>query len=325
LIVKVFYHDKCFDGACSASLFTRFYRERIRRHAEFQYQGLVHRAGHLFNLDDFTGDENAILDFKYLASEKVTWWFDHHQSAFLSEEDCEHFEREESNKKFFDPGFQSCTKFLATIAQSRFGFDVAPVSELIEWADIVDGAAYESAEVAVAMREPAMRLTMTIEANQDPSFVPRLIELLAYQPLAEIVSAPFVASRIPPLLERHQHSIELIRKHSECVQRTIFFDVTGYDLEGYNKFIPYSLHPESVYSVGLSKSSFRVKISVGSNPWTNAENLINLAKICERYGGGGHARVGAISFAPGEFQRATQAAQEIVTELRAYSARHHTQ
>ena len=325
MIVKVFYHDKCFDGACSASLFTRFYRERIRRHAEFQYQGLVHRAGHLFNLDDFSGDENAILDFKYLASEKVTWWFDHHQSAFLSEEDSEHFEREESNKKFFDPGFKSCTKFLATIAQSRFGFDVAPVSELIEWADIVDGAAYESAEVAVAMREPAMRLTMTIEANQDPSFVPRLIELLAYQPLAEIVSAPFVASRVPPLLERHQHSIELIRKHSECVQRTIFFDVTGYDLEGYNKFIPYSLHPESVYSVGLSKSSFRVKISVGSNPWTNAENLINLAKICERYGGGGHARVGAISFAPGEFQRATQAAQEIVTELRAYSARHHTQ
>jgi len=325
LIVKVFYHDKCFDGACSASLFTRFYRERIRRHAEFQYQGLVHRAGQLFNLEDFTGDENAIVDFKYLASEKLTWWFDHHQSAFLSEADAEHFEQDGSNKKFFDPGFQSCTKFIATIAQSRFGFDVTPVAELIEWADIVDGAAYESAEVAVAMREPAMRLTMTIEATQDPAFVPRLIEVLAYQPLAEIVAMPFVASRIPPLLERHQHSIDLIRQHSKCVDRTIFFDVTGYDLEGYNKFIPYYLHPESVYSVGLSKSSFRVKISVGSNPWTQAEKLINLAKICERYGGGGHARVGAISFPPGEFQRATQAAHEIVAELRAYSARHHQQ
>ena len=101
LIVKVFYHDKCFDGACSASLFTRFYRERIRRHAEFQYQGLLHRAGALFDLDDFTGDENAIVDFKYLASEKLTWWFDHHQSAFLTEEDAEHFEREQSNKQVF--------------------------------------------------------------------------------------------------------------------------------------------------------------------------------------------------------------------------------
>jgi hypothetical protein len=323
LIVKVFYHDKCFDGACSASLFTRFYRERIRKHAEFQYQGLLHRAGSLFDIGEFTGDENAIVDFKYLASEKLTWWFDHHQSAFLTEEDASHFEREESNTKFFDPGFRSCTKYIATIAQSRFGFNVEPVAELVEWADIVDGAAYESAEVAVAMHEPAMRITMAIEATQDATFIPRLIDLLAYKPLAEIVSLPLVASQIPPLLERHQHSIEIIRKHSECTQGTIFFDVTGYDLEGYNKFIPYYLHPESVYSVGLSKSSFRVKISVGSNPWTDAENMINLAKICERYGGGGHARVGAISFPPGDFQHASRAAQEIVTELRAYAARHH--
>ena len=324
LIIKVFYHDKCFDGACSASLFTRFYRERIRPHAEFQYQGLLHRAGALFNIEDFTGDENAIVDFKYFASEKLTWWFDHHESAFLSEADAEDFERQQSNTRFFDPDFKSCTKFLATVAQSRFGFDPEPVAELVKWADIVDGASYESAEVAVGMKEAAMRITMAIEANQEPTFIPRLIELLAYRPLEEIVATPFVATQIPPLLERHQRSIEIIRKHSECTERTIFFDVTGYDLEGYNKFIPYYLYPESVYSVGLSKSSFRVKISVGSNPWTDAENLINLAKICERYGGGGHARVGAISFPPGEFERATQAAQEIVLELRTHARKHHT-
>ena len=52
--------------------------------------------------------------------------------------------------------------------------------------------------------------------------------------------------------------------------------------------------------MGLSKSSFRVKISVGTNPWTKkpVAELVNLAEICERYGGGGHARVGAISFPP---------------------------
>jgi len=323
LIVKVFYHDRCFDGACSASLFTRFYRERIRPHAEFQYQGLAHRAGALFDLEQFSGDENAIVDFKYLASEKLTWWFDHHQSAFLTQEDAEHFERDESNTKFFDPDFRSCTKFLATVAQSRFGFDPEPVSELIKWADIVDGAAYESAEVAVAMREPAMRITMTMESTQDPTYIPRLIGLLAYHPLAEIAATPFVASQIPPLMERHERSIDIIRKHSECRDHTIYFDVTGYDLEGYNKFVPYFLHPESIYSVGLSKGAHRVKISVGSNPWTSSENLTNLAKICERYGGGGHARVGAISFEPGDFLRATEAAREIVTELRGYAEKHH--
>ena len=323
MIVRVFYHDKCFDGACSAALFSRFYRERIRPETTFEFHGLLHRAGALFNEDDFTGDENAIVDFKYSSSPAITWWFDHHQSAFLSAEDRSHFEQETSNKKFFDPDFKSCTKFLATIAETRFGFNPAPVAEMIHWADIVDGALYDSPAVAVGLQEPAMRLTMVIEATQDPAFTPRIIPHLARQSLAEVLEEPFVAELVPPLLERHQRSIDIIRKQSECLDGTIYFDVTDYDLEGYNKFVPYFIHPTSIYSVGLSKSSFRVKVSVGSNPWTTAKDMNNLAKICERYGGGGHARVGAISFPPGEWDTARKAAKDIAEELRAYSRKHH--
>jgi nanoRNase/pAp phosphatase (c-di-AMP/oligoRNAs hydrolase) len=52
--------------------------------------------------------------------------------------------------------------------------------------------------------------------------------------------------------------------------------------------------------------------------------MSNLAKICERYGGGGHARVGAISFEPGQFETARQAAADIVAELRAHSREFHS-
>jgi nanoRNase/pAp phosphatase (c-di-AMP/oligoRNAs hydrolase) len=44
---------------------------------------------------------------------------------------------------------------------------------------------------------------------------------------------------------------------------------------------------------------------------------VNLAKVCERYGGGGHARVGAISFDVTKGEEARRAAFEIVEELRA--------
>jgi len=87
-------------------------------------------------------------------------------------------------------------------------------------------------------------------------------------------------------------------------------------MEGYNKFIPYYLFPDSVYTVSVSPSSFRTKISVGSNPWAREEPKHNLANICERYGGGGHARVGAISLEPGAIDRARQVAAEIVEELK---------
>jgi hypothetical protein len=147
--------------------------------------------------------------------------------------------------------------------------------------------------------------------------------MLATRSLQQIVEDPSVAPLIPPLLERHSGSIKILADHAESKQGTVYFDVTGFDLEGYNKFIPYYLHPECVYSVGLSKSSFRMKVSVGSNPWTTATDLTNLAKICERYGGGGHARVGAISFDPEDSDRARAAAKEIVAELRAYERNRH--
>jgi hypothetical protein len=162
LKVKVFYHDRCFDGASSAALFSRFYAERIRNDIEFVYSGLLHRAGALFNEADFTGEENAIVDFKYSSSPKITWWFDHHQSAFLTPEDAAHFEQEQSNRKFYDPDFKSCTSFIATIAEQRFGFNPAPVAELVQWADIIDGALYPDAKTAVEMKAPAMQLTMVI-------------------------------------------------------------------------------------------------------------------------------------------------------------------
>ena len=321
--VRVFYHDKCFDGACSASLFTRFHRERITSGAEYEYRGLVHRAGALFDENEFTGDENAIVDFKYSASPRITWWFDHHLSAFLTLEDHQHFAACQQDAscaahKFYDPVYTSCTSFLAHIAATRFGFDTAPVKELIHWADIVDGAKYESPEAAVEMAAPAMKLTLIIESTQDPEFIPTLIPLLTQMPLAEVLAQPFVTRLLPPLLERHQHALELIRSRSEERDGTIFFDITDHPLEGFNKFIPYYLHPNATYSIGLSKSSFRTKVAVGSNPWTKADpaKMVNLAQICERYGGGGHARVGAISFPPDQEDKARAAAAEIVAELR---------
>src|SRR5208283_188652 len=228
-----------------------------------------------------------------------------------------HFEQDTSNTKFYDPDYRSCTKFISVVAKERFGFNAEPVGELVEWADIIDGALYSDPQTAVEMREPAMRLTMVIESNQDPGFIPRLIGMLAYQPLAEIISSPEIVERIPKLMERHRRSIEILRERTQCKDGTVFFDITDHELEGYNKFIPYYLNPNCTYSVGLSKSSFRTKVSVGSNPWAPVEPVENLAKICERYGGGGHARVGAVSFPPGKFEQARQAANEIVAELRA--------
>lgn len=328
--LRVFYHDHCFDGACSASLFTRFHRECAGGAAAYEYRGLVHRAGALFEEGEFADDqENAIVDFKYSASPRVTWWFDHHLSAFLSAEDQASFARGQWNadgtpgpeamRKFFDASYTSCTGLIAHVASTRFGMDMEPLRELIYWANIVDGAKYASAKAAVEMREPAMKLTMVIESSTDEGLVRRIIPLLTEMSLLEVLDQTFVQEQLGPLMRRHEEGIALIRERARVDGGVITFDITDQPTEGYNKFIPYYLLPEGTYNVGLSRSSFRTKVAVGTNPWTTRPvgELVNLAAICERYGGGGHARVGAISFPPEREDAARAAAAEIVAELRA--------
>ncbi|MBI2149278.1 MAG: phosphoesterase, partial [Acidobacteria bacterium] len=113
----------------------------------------------------------------------------------------------------------------------------------------------------------------------------------------------------------HSESIEIMRGATQCREGVIQFDVSGHDLDGYNKFIPYYLFPEGVYSVGVSLSTVRAKVSVGTNPWTKRVRRTNLAKLCEQYGGGGHSVVAAISFKPDELDKAREAASEIAAKL----------
>jgi len=314
--MRILYHDHCFDGAASAAFFSRFIEAKFHPEAEFAFTGLAHKASQLFEPSMFDGDENAIVDFKYSTDPRLTWWFDHHQSAFLTPDDAEHFRHDTSGRKMYDPSFKSCTKYIATIARDRFGFDAPDLQDLVHWADIVDGAQYANAEEATALGSPATQLTLVIEGSNGSGTVQTIIRKMRHSTLAEIAADPEIRAIYQPLYERHLRSMSVIREKADFEGGVVFFDLVADGIEGYNKFIPYYLFPESTYTVSVSTSSFRTKVSVGSNPWVKEPLKYNLATICERYGGGGHSKVGAISFEIGAIEQARQAAQEIAAELR---------
>src|SRR6202041_1750673 len=230
LKVRICFHDKCFDGASSAAIFSRFYRERINPHAEFLYTGMTHKASAPFEDGTFDGHKNPISFLKYSSSPLLTWWFDHHQSAFLKPADAEHFRQDHSGKKFYDPNFKSCTKFLATIATEKFGFDAKPLAELIKWGDIIEGAQFSSPEEAVGLAEPAMQLALVIEAAPEPDLVPQLIPHLSTISLSEMIELPIVKKHLKPLLERHRSSIDILRERADQRGGVIYFDVSDLDL-----------------------------------------------------------------------------------------------
>lgn len=314
--LRILYHGNCFDGAASAAIFSKFYREKIDQQAEISYTPTMHRAGNAFDREQFDGDENAIVDFKYCPDERLTWWFDHHQSAFLSPSDQEHFLADTSGKKFLDTTSKSCAEFIARTAKEKFDFEDESLAELIEWAHIIDGALYESPAQCVELRSSALKLMQVIEGEKDPAFVEYVIREMAERSLDQIVESEEIQAKLAPILERHWNTVNMIKERAKYERGLVSFDLTDTDVDGYNKFIPYYFYPETTYNVALTQSEFRTKISVGSNPWSPRPRTHNIAEICERYGGGGHAVVGAVSLKPDDLDLGRKYLAEIIEELR---------
>ena len=319
--MHVLFHDNCFDGAASAAVFSRFYLERIHPGATLTYQGLSHQAGGAPVPESaFQGDENAIVDFRYSQSPHLTWWFDHHASAFQTPGDEAHFRADTSGRKFHDAGRKSCTVYLADIARARYGFDPGPMAELLEWAEIIDGAQFPSPQMAVGLREPALQLMTVLEANHDPELIPEVIRLLQGHTLSEVAARPMIQEPFRPLLERHQHNREVVRRKASLDRGVVYFDVADEGLDAMNKFIAYDLFPDARYVVWVGRGAKRSKVSIGSNPWRPELRRHDLSAIAERWGGGGHPVVAAMSFKPDELPRAREAARAIAEELRAEPA-----
>ena len=313
--LRILYHGNCFDGVSSAALFTKFYHAKINPNAEIHYTPTMHRAGNAFDEDQFDGDENAIVDFKFSPDDRLTWWFDHHQSAFLSKSDEENFLADTSGKKFLDTTSKSCCEFIARIVKEKYGFEDESLSELIHWAHIIDGALYESPAQCVELRSSALKLMQVIEGEKDPKFVERIIKSLTERSLDEILESSEIQTKLEPILRQHWNTVELIKARAAYAKGVVCFDLTDTNIDGYNKFIPYYFYPQTTYTVSLTRSSFRTKISVGSNPWSPRPRIHNIAEICEKYGGGGHAVVGAISLKPEDLELGKKYMREIIEIL----------
>src|SRR5262249_8992647 len=228
----------------------------------------------------------------------------------------EQFKNSPGEHFFYEPAYKSCMKLIADTTGQKFGFDTKPLAELIHWGDIIDGAQFPTPESAVELREPATQLALVIEAAPEDGVPAQIIRELAYKSLKEVIELPIVAKHLGPLLERHRKSIQILRERCEAEDGVIYFDVSDLDLEGYNKFIPYLLHPACVYSISVSASATRAKVSLGTNPWNQATASQNLASLAEKFGGGGHQRVAAISFDPQDIERAREVAKGLATTLR---------
>jgi hypothetical protein len=322
--VVVVTHGHCFDGLCSAVMFTRLYRHlRSSDGASFYYHGAGYGPGQNgVEPRLLAGDVNAILDFRFSPAPKLDWYFDHHVSAFAAPGDREAYELGATKSEdlgerrmFHDGTYTSATKLIADVGAARFGLDPAPTAELVRWADMIDSAAFPSATMPVERKEPELKLMTVVEHLGNDAFLTTMVPRLLERPLYEVARSEDVAQSYAPIGRAHEQFVKLVERTAQPMGSVVFVDLTEQLIEVAGKFVTYALYPESAYSVMLSRSKSKCKISVGYNPWSAVPRRHNIAAICERYGGGGHPVVGAVSLPADKVVEARALARSIAEEL----------
>ena len=322
MAVHVLHHGWCFDGAASSALFAAFWRHRHGPTQDIRYIPKDHRPGDPYRPEDFAGADPAVgLDFRYSQHPAMTWYFDHHASAFQEPGDRAHFEADRFGQKFHDDTAASCAGFIVRTVRERFGCDLSAHAELITWAERIDAASFPSPEMPVLLAEPALQLATFVESNHDLTQVATFIEDLGVRSLADHAAAEYVQSVVRPRRAQNQEDLDLIARRAVVQGGVLSYDVLDQPVRAYNKFIPYYHHPRVRYVVAVVRGADRrIKLTAGYNPWLPRHaREYSMAALLEPLGGGGHPYVGGCSFDPDQEERALAVQRSLVDVLRGHA------
>jgi len=319
LRLKLFFHDRCFDGTASAALFGRYYRDAIAADASVEPVAVRHRDGDPFEDVRFDADVHACVDFRYSPDPAMTWWFDHHRTAFQPPALRAVFEARATDTQFFDPDAPSCAGLIARVLGER-GWQPPPgLAETVRWAEVIDAAAFSSAAEATSLATPAQRLAVFLSATPDDADVIRYVrELGDGATLAELDAAPWVRRVLEPRIAERARVTELLRQVGRVAGARgdiVVFDLLDHPELPPPGFIAYALFPTSRYTVSASRGHGAIKIAVGYNPWCGVPRSHDIGALCQSLGGGGHAVVGGVTLDPTETPRARATVSTLVSAL----------
>jgi hypothetical protein len=269
------------------------------------------------------GDENAILDFRYTPTSRLTWYFDHHLTAFGS--DAERtaalagaaLSKEGSPQVHYDATYGSCTQLLAHTAERVFGVDASALADLVRWADLIDTAGFASAADAVRRDEPVLQLASVVEQHGDRAFLEAAVPMVATRNVEDVARDPWIQGLWAPIAAAQAALAVRVKARSRKEGSVVVTDLSDAPAETPAKFVSYALYPECAYSVTLSRTRQHYKLAVGYNPWSGTPRRHNIAAICKRYGGGGHPFVGAATFKLADELLARAAVEDVARELSA--------
>ena len=315
-VLKIYFHDACFDGTTSAALFSAFYRDVVDPNVRIVPVGMIHRDGNPFEGIPLDADDHACVDFRFCADPKMRWWFDHHPTAFQPPALREVFERDHLATWFFDPTSPSCAGYMARTLLAGWDWKPPPhLVEAVQWADTIDAARFATAADATALTNPAQRLAAWLAHGRTPVDTAHYVEWLSRASLESVAHRPEIAAAIRGVESERARELEAVQDLGTWHGDVVVFDRFAELGARSPGFLGYLLYPTCLYALSGTRSETSIKISVGVNPWSAQPRRHDIGELCARHGGGGHAVVGGVTLRGDELPRARATMQSILDEL----------
>jgi hypothetical protein len=310
-------HGHCFDGLASAALFTNLVRRIEAKTASFEFHACTYEPRlRPTSPKLFDGDINALLDFQFSDIPSLSWYFDHHATAFPTPALRELFDsRVSTGRYFYDPKAGSCTRLISTVTTQRFKLDLGLLEPLVELADRVDSARFDSAHAAIDRSTPVSRLVALVERYGNSSFLQQWVPRLLETPVDSIAQHPDVDREFAPIHREQRDFTEHLKNRAVEHGSVVYADMTDQEHSTLTKFVAYALFPRSVYSVVLGRIAGTTRLAVGYNPWSGYERRHDIGELCQTHGGGGHAVVGGVAFPLEATEQARKIALSLVRAL----------
>ncbi|MGD8250820.1 MAG: exopolyphosphatase [Desulfobacterales bacterium] len=174
-------------------------------------------------------------------------------------------------------------------------------SELVRQADKIDSADLTEEEVLHPENHPYILLSMTLSGRHldDEPYWNQIARLLQTSSIDQIMKNPEVAARCEEVIEDNRTYRDLLKTHTTLHGQVAVTDFRGLEKDpSGNRFLVYSLYPESVVQVKIrfdGSDPDRVIVSVGHSIF-NRNCRVNVGLLMKRFEGGGHPGAGSCRF-----------------------------
>ena len=230
-----------------------------------------------------TGDIIANLPY----NEKCSLWFDHHYTNTISK------------------SFNGVFKIAPSAAGIVFGYYQNKLkqdySELIKETDKIDSADLSMDEVLYPENYPYILLSMTISGRSkgDEAYWNRVVDLIRRFEIGAIINDQGVKERCRTVNSNNKKYKELLKKYTQIKNNVSITDFRSLnETPAGNRFLAYSLFPESVVNVKIrydDKERQMIALSIGHSIFNKNCN-VNVGLLLSGFEGGGHHGAAACRF-----------------------------